>query len=268
MYISIVVPLSRPKNVALVFDNIKSVIKDPQHIYELVLCVDNSKVPNLDQWVEPLRDTLRQVSILNTKNKPPRKLDMTQRRNRIAAVREKSKEWVGGSNFVFSFEDDAILPPFALTHLLDDYNELPDCGFVQGVQVGRWGSPYIGAWHVDDIENPTEYKTTKHVFSHGPDDNPHGLIEEVDAGGFYCYLTPTNLYKAVNYKWQEPVGPDVDFGLQLRKMGYRNYTDYFVECGHRTDKGDLYPGLDATQITLTFHENRWRSKVEKIIPKN
>lgn len=262
MYISIVATLSRPEGIALVFDNIEKTMKQsPEHTYEIILAIDNKKIKVLTYVWARLADigaNIKNMSTFNTKNEPPRKFNMDERRTRIAKLREMSKEYIGGSDFVFSFEDDTTLPHSALALLLDAYEELPNPGFIQGAQIGRWGNRYIGAWRVDDINNPKEYRTIYHDFAYGPE-GPG--IEEIDAGGFFCYITPTKLYKEASYKWQEPCGPDVDYGLQLRRLGYNNYIDWSVQCGHKTEKETLECHAPVVEIVLTPKGTRWQSKI-------
>lgn len=262
MYVSIVVTLSRPENIKLVFDNIDEILKDTAHTYELVLAIDNQKIrkQHIEEHVSILNNRIRNLTLFNTDNPPPRKFDMQQRRTRIACLRNESKEYIGGSEFVFSFEDDTVLSKNALAYLLYDYNELDNVGFVQGVQIGRWGKPYIGAWRVDDVSNPKHYETIDHEFSYSEDEEI--ITEEIDAGGFYCYLTTTKLYKSIKYGWQEPCGADVDFGLQLRRLGYKNYIDWFVICGHKTNKEIIYPERFVTVVSFDFTRNRWISKLK------
>jgi hypothetical protein len=261
-YISIVVTISRPENIDLVIENIKKTLAENKDgLFEIILAVDNFKIKNVLEKVQAQianKSQIKNITEFNTGNKPPLKFDMARRRNRIAKLRNQSKEYIGGSLFVFSFEDDTILPALALYHLWNVYGILPNPGFVQGVQVGRWGKPYLGVWNVDDVHNPQEYTTATHNFA-------EVTVDPCDAGGFYCYLTPTKLYKTVTYSWREPCGPDVDYGLQLRSLGFENYTDYFVECGHRTDKKDIWPTDDVNQIQFKWDGKRWTNKIIKKI---
>jgi hypothetical protein len=43
--------------------------------------------------------------------------------------------------YVFLIEDDGVLPPDALSRLLADYKAHPYALFIEGVELGRWGSP-------------------------------------------------------------------------------------------------------------------------------
>jgi len=258
-YISLFVTLSRPEYIQLVFDNINKITLNQDHLYELVIGIDNIKIKDTHLVKYINEYPFQNITIFETGNKPPRKTDMVARRTRIAKLHELAKDHIGGSDFVFGFEDDSVLPLMALGYLHDDYRELDNVGVVQGIQVGRWGNPYLGAWLVDDVFNPTEYRTTTFDFSYGADEKQ--TVYPIDAGGFYCYLTPTKLFKNVINDWREPCGPDVNYGLRLRQLGYQNYVDYFVEVGHRTEREELWPDNNLAQITFKLENGRWRSKI-------
>jgi hypothetical protein len=47
-------------------------------------------------------------------------------------------------------EDDGVLPGEALIRPLADYGVIRS-GFIEGVELGRWGIPHVGAWRSDDV---------------------------------------------------------------------------------------------------------------------
>jgi hypothetical protein len=50
--------------------------------------------------------------------------------------------------------------------------------FIEGVELGRWGVPYVGAWRADDVYEPTKFESAM------PQEGPTaGSVEEIDAGG-------------------------------------------------------------------------------------
>lgn len=156
---------------------------------------------------------------------------LLERRTRISAIKNESKAYIPDSQYVFGIEDDTIVPPHALEQLLDDYAAYPHAGFIEGVELGRWGIPYIGAWRTDNPWSPSVIESVL----------PDGAVEcmEIDAGGFYCYLTTRDLYRAFDYRpfGNNTLGPDVAYGLYLRQNGYQNYIDWRVSCEHRTRQG-------------------------------
>lgn len=179
--------------------------------------------------------------------KPVKKFDVVFRRKRIASIHRFAKDLVSElSQFVFLVEDDTIVPRNALNRLTTVVNNIPGCVMAEGVEVGRWGTPYIGAWQFDDIYEPTSvtslaYKTTG--------------VEMIDAGGFYCSVFETKVYKEHNFELFESLGPDISMGLELRRQGFTNAIDWSVPCRHlnRKRKGEreiLIPSEDTEQTTL------------------
>lgn len=256
MFLSIVVTISRPENIPLVVENLRSLNCNPYAV-ELVVGIDNNGINamELEKLFAPLQEW-KNITVFNTKLRPSRKFDMHTRRKRIASLRNMTKEDISASDFVFSFEDDTVLPTNmnVLMRFVEVWKDLDNPGMIEGVQVGRWGQPYVGAWQVDDISNPSQYMSMS-----------RGLyeIDMIHAGGFYCYLTTTKLYKEIAYAATEPMGPDVDFGLQLSRMGYTNYIDWSVVCGHRIKDQTLYP-TEVVVIKRQFERGRWRDKVIKV----
>ena len=62
------------------------------------------------------------------------------RRRRIAAIHNEIHKLIKPCEYVFLIEDDGALPPDALSRLLADYKAHPYAGFIEGVELGRWGS--------------------------------------------------------------------------------------------------------------------------------
>jgi hypothetical protein len=131
------------------------------------------------------------------------------------------------------------------------YQDNRHMGFIQGIEVGRWGVEYLGAWTVDDVYNPTYIKST--LLLDG--------IHEVDAGGFYCFMTQAEIYCNHEFKPfdNNDLGPDVDFGITLRQNGYLNYTDYSIKCLHLSGEKEYHPDKSNIEVVnFTRNGNRWR----------
>lgn len=155
------------------------------------------------------------------------------RKNRIADIHNESKKYMWESEFVFGLEDDTIPPQNALTKLLRGYATKPYAGVIEGLELGRWNIPYIGAWRVDDIYEPKDFRS---IAMPAPEDRKE--LIEIDAGGFYCYLTRHEEYTRHQYKAFEggkQFGPDIDYGIALRRKGLFNYIDASVVCDHYTE---------------------------------
>lgn len=187
----------------------------------------------------------------------------TVRRGRIARIHNVIKEHVVSCDYVFGIEDDTIIHADALKKLLSDYFLYPYAGFVQGVELGRWGNPYVGAWKVDDVYDPTIVRSLMPVKLHEPSNEVvgSGMVQAIDAGGFYCFLTRRDNY--VNHDFKpfdgNDFGPDFDYGIQMRRMGLLNYVDWRVTTVHKTDHGDIsLLNTEPRETVFRKKMNRWR----------
>lgn len=192
------------------------------------------------------------IKLVKSGNPPPETYSPIPRRARIVSMKEDSKQYISASNYVFGIEDDTLFPNNAFALLKDIFDKTPDCGFAQGVQMGRWGLNVIGAWRTDDVNNPTEMGTIEM-----PSEVDRRI--EIDGGGFFCYLTPVHLYKAHKYYWlDECFGPDSTYGIELRKKGYGCYMDSGLVCVHLTDQGRLEPNFrNVVSVKWEKRGSRW-----------
>jgi len=153
------------------------------------------------------------------------------RRKRIAEIHNEMKQILNFCDYVFLLEDDTLMPLNALEKLTQNALMYPHAGFITGVQIGRWGITVPGIWKVD---NPYDVKTISSCLP------KNGEIEEIDAAGLYCALTKLDNYKKMVFEpFDEILGPDVSFGLALRREGYKNYVDWSLNTSHLTKKGEI-----------------------------
>jgi len=168
-----------------------------------------------------------------------------RRRQRIADIHNEIKEYLQDSDYIFLIEDDGLLPLNSLKKLLYDYSIEPDAGLISGVELGRWGYLHIGAWALDDIYDPSEIITPR--LGEG--------LQKIDAVGLYCCLTKKENYiKHVFKPYLEILGPDVDFGVELRKQGFMNYIDYNIHCKHLSKEKEI-PVYGSTIVRVRFIKN-------------
>lgn len=180
------------------------------------------------------------------------------RRRHISNIHNQFREVIGECDWVFSIEDDGIFPEDALEHLVDIAHE-PNTGMVTGVELGRWGVPYVGAWTVDDIHNPTEIVSLE---------NKVGIdaVSQIDGCGLYCALINAEYYKKHEFFTHNGIGPDVNLGLFLRQQGLTNYIYWGVPVTHLTVKNGVEQHIPANsnskKVTLkllsgnTWHASR------------
>lgn len=250
MKVTVLVTYSRPEYLDLVRENLAN-LELGDNECDLLVMDDSNNPQEFD-----FDGKYTSVMAVPVGRGKPVTSNIAQIRSRIAEVRNLSKQYVSG-DFVFSFEDDTEVPKDALLRLLENYHNLTlksvkgsvNVGLISGIQVGRHSARMIGAWTVDSYQFPDEATTfgMKDVVT---------PLAEVDATGFYCFLTPAHLYKSAKFGWYEPFGPDVWYGLWLRTKGFTNYVDQSLICPHR-GKGRVYVPDDET-IKLRVYKKRGR----------
>jgi hypothetical protein len=185
---------------------------------------------------------------------PCKEFSINTRRRRIAAIHNEIRKLIKPCEYVFLIEDDGILPPNALSRLLSDYLAHPHAGFIEGVELGRWGIPHVGAWRADDVYDPTKLESAM----------PGSGVEEIDAGGLYATLTRYDLYRKHEFKpWGDTLGPDFDMGIELRRLGHKNFIDWSVQLEHcRPDGTSIHPrAITPVQMRFTREAGSWSGEV-------
>lgn len=190
---------------------------------------------------------VRFTDVENMKN-----YDLLNRRHRIAKIHNQVKEFIKQTEYVFCVEDDTSYSSNTLKKLLEDYRRYPQAGLIQGVQIGRHGINHYGAWTVDNLKQPT--KICSQTRNHN--------LKESDAGGLYCVLTKAENYLAHDFKaYYDALGPDFNYGLDLRNQGYKNYTDWELFCEHYGEREILLSSSRTQQVCFNKEEKRWRQKI-------
>ena len=176
-----------------------------------------------------------------------------QRRWHISAIHNQIKKLVHEDvDWIFSIEDDGILPVNALSWLVNDALTRENVGMVSGVELGRWGTPYVGAWYADDTVNPKEIKSVPSKVG-----SPH--VDEIDASGLYCALIRADLYRQHNFNADNGLGPDINLGFDIKNCGYKNYIDWSIPVTHLNEKDGAVEQIRADSfslpVTVTLLEN-------------
>lgn len=211
---------------------------------DLVLIVDNIGIPKSSIY-RCFKDF--SYALEYTEKPLPSEGNVAVRRERIASNMNRARELVGKTDFVFMLEDDTDFDPWFLQHLIAQYK--PDRGIISAVQAGRHGLHHIGAWETDDLKYPTVFETVPYKAKG---------IRQVDATGFYCCIMRTDLFKRVPVPCEIlPVGPDVQYGIELRKQGYRNLLYDDLKCGHVEEHRVVLPTEDCMQVRFRKNGDRW-----------
>lgn len=252
--ITIFMPVSRATYLDRIFAALELMECDAEYTNLLVIVDGDAKLfVDVRNRVEMSRFANRLCLQFKSKH-VLRQFSIQERRLRISDIHNMAKENIQPCDYVFGIEDDTIIPTDALKKLMRAYGQYPFAGFIEGIEMGRWGIPYIGAWTVDDIYSPTKIQSTP--LKKG--------IQEIDSGGFYCFITKYDLYKNHMFKpygenGSNDLGPDVDYGLALRQIGLLNYADYSIQCAHmKKDEMLTFKNTDPRIVTFTKKENRWR----------
>ena len=245
--------MSRTKYLNRVLDSIKAQTLKPQNIlvmfdgHESDYTLVRNKIAELDYEATRVYSTYS--------NKPAD--DIFDRRVRIADIHNLAVKLIEDTDWVWCIEDDGILEPDALEKLVDTVERVPNVGMVTGVELGRHGNPYVGAWRVDNID---EIKTIESL------SNKYHLevLEEIDACGLYCALIRADYYKKHKFIGNNGLGPDVNLGLFLRKQGFDNYIDWSLGVTHlgvvEHEEVEVKPSDKSTVVKLThLYGSTWSS---------
>lgn len=174
-------------------------------------------------------------------------LTIPDRRKRIAHIHNQFRDLIGDADWVFAIEDDGILPHDALRSLVRHVSSHNDTGMVTGVELGRWGAPYVGAWLVDNVYDTTDVTSLRSKAN----DNT-ATIDEIDACGLYCALIRADRYKSHEFFAYNGLGPDINLGLYLRQQGFRNYIDWRVLLTHITTIDNIEYEIEARDISIVI----------------
>ncbi len=240
--INIVIPVSKNAYVVGLFEMLEDLECDVETT-NLLTYVDGGlelfqKVRNLTN-----KSKFKQRLCVYRKKGNPSVSSIFRRRKRIGDIHKEIKQYLGDCDYVFLVEDDTRFDSDTLEKLLSNYRlvqkfgEVDNAGFVSGVQLGRWGFAHIGAWEVDNVEDPASISSV----SKGEG------IREVDAAGLYCCLVSRSNYLNGTFEpFGKILGPDFTFGLSLRRKGLVHIIDFDIKCDHLTKKEPVT--FDNTEI--------------------
>lgn len=190
----------------------------------------------------------------------PNEVRLAIRRMRVADVKNQSKDLIARTEaeIIIGLEDDTVFDRLeSFEPLINPLLQSAEVGYVEGVQMGRWGANMIGAWEADDLRNPLQVKTLL----------PGEGLQEITGGGFYGYATRRRLYLNHEYYTSsgQPWGPDVNYGFWVNQQGFINLVNWSLMFGHRDHNQVLYP--DDPQVRLAeiiYTKNEATGKWERI----
>lgn len=203
-------------------------------------------------WTYLKRSKFGGARVYMSGNRAPTETSAYVRRQRIVEMKNKSKELIKDGCYVIGIEDDTFpQDPDTIKKLINHIENQENIGFVSGVERGRWGFAMIGAWEMDDINDPRKVSTLPYK---------KAGMQLVDGAGWYCYITTSQLYKSVEYRFEaDCLGPDVCYVMDLRRRGYECYVDWSLVCGHRTRTRNLIPSEECDTFTwVKADDDTWR----------
>lgn len=256
MKILTILPISRLKYLDRVLESL--INQSYEERTALLVVVDGSNDLYVKVHNKLASLPLSEVLCVKSENIGEVAVTIPQRRQRIANIHNQIRGLVGQDvDWVFSIEDDGILPVNALSWLVNGVQSRPHAAMITGVEVGRWGVPYIGAWKANDLFNPTEITSLESKVE-SPD------VDEIDACGLYCALIQADLYKTHQFNSKNGLGPDINMSLEFRQLGWKNYIDWFVPVTHLTEKGtetiEIPAATNAFPVRLTkLDEYTWHA---------
>ncbi len=255
MLITAILPVSRVEYLDRVLEALMNQTRLPD---SLLVIYDGDDKDFIEVRNKVVGLELKHVLCAKSNNARPA-FAIVDRRVHIVNIHNQIRELIEDVDWVFSFEDDGIIPPDAISKLLQTAKK-ENVGMVTGVELGRWGVPYVGAWTADDIHDP---KLMQSLRSRA--EQPV-IVEEVDACGLYCALIRTDKYKEHEFYTRNGLGPDVNLGLFLRQQGLQNYIDWSVHVTHLTSKQGIeieIPATDRSHVVKLklLNESTWKAGI-------
>lgn len=254
MKITAILPVSRTHYLDRVIESLEKQTLKPNN---LLVIFDGEQKDFIE--VRNKIVSLKYESVVCVKSRSNRlAFNIPDRRLRIVELHKHFQELLGETEWIFSIEDDGILPEDALERLVKVAKQNEDVGMVTGVELGRWGVPYVGAWIVDNPDRPA-HLTSMENKAHDP------CVEPTDAAGLYCALIRAGKYKTHHFTCANGLGPDVNLGLYLRREGYNNFIDWGIPVTHlNTLKGgeeiEISPLGESKVVNLKLLQgNIWQA---------
>lgn len=258
--VTIILPVSRPDYLKRIFAQLELMACDATKTNLFVYVDGNLQLFEIARNLTVQSKFNQKLCVFRRKGIPDI-ASVVKRRQRISDIHNEIKEYVNKCEYVFLIEDDTLIPTNTFEKMQKNYVQKPHAGLITGVQINRWGFNTTGIWHVDNPYDIKEIKslvppvnTMQKLFTEQPK-----TFQEIDAAGFYCMFTSWELYQSVSHKPFAPIlGPDVNYGIELRTKGYKNYVDWSINTIHLTKKGEIKVfDNPVQQVTFTSSPEGW-----------
>ena len=258
MKLNIILTLSRPYAIERLVSELQALIK-PEGTSLLVMAdltpQDFITARNAFNSIEGFDEML--VQHFRPPNKFGREIKEDEaviRRVRISDIHNEAKQYLWHGDYVLVVEDDDIIPPDSLSKLLETLQSNPDAGAITGWQVSRHNFPFCGIWSIDNLERPSKISSVL------PNET-----DEIDACGLYFMLVKQGLYGKHHFRpMSNFLGPDTEFGWQLRKAGHKILVNWDAPIPHINNKtGEAVPINKLWRATTTKGSYAWGWQYEE-----
>ena len=261
--ITIFCPFTRRWAVDRWLENLAAVAHDPTQT-NLCFIVDGDEpyiVKALERFAKA-RD-YRSFHLKSNHGWRTNEVRLSIRRQRVAEIHEQAKDLISkcDGDIVIGLEDDTVFDRMSgfsrlYTPLVSSVDMVSPTkvGFVEGVQMGRWGANMIGAWKADDINHPRSIHTML-PFEGNVQKNDY---EAITGGGWYGYATRRQLFLDAPYFTSPslPWGPDVNYGFWLHQQGYKCLVDWSIVFGHDDHGTVIHPDDPKQRLAKIVYNKR------------
>lgn len=253
MIITTVLPVSRLKYLDRVLESLKNQTYKAQNLIVIFDGHEHEYAEARNKVVEMKFEQVIFVQSTNTR----KAYDIFERRYNIANIHNQLTGLIENTDWIFSIEDDGILPTDALAKLVDTIEKVDNVGMVTGVELGRHGNPYVGAWLADDVNNLKNIETVANQYY-------LECLQPIDAAGLYCALIRAELYKNHKFFANNGLGPDVNLGIAIRQQGFENFIDWTIPVTHLGvqdgEEVEITPEHKSRVVKLThLYGSTWSS---------
>lgn len=222
----------------------------PSGSIEAIVVVDSKERKMFErvsrEFVEDKRFCNVKVYLTNNEKLPEFK-NVSARRQRIVDNWHIILTEMRGRMLLAS-EDDSIPDYDAYIKLLRTFNEY-NADFVQANIIGRWGVKLCPAWQIMTRKEIPHIMWNLQEKTKGID-NIHGC-------GWYCFVCTADVARKEQMYVDDftPLGPDIRFGYNLHRLGYKLIHDWEVKVKHILEDGNyLLPGQDQTEQRIWYKD--------------
>lgn len=152
-------------------------------------------------------------------------------------------------DIILASEDDSLPDRNAYMKLLDTLKK-EKADFVQGNIIARWSAKICPAWKVFE-------KNGEPILVYNEKEKTRG-ITKIQGVGWYCFVAPADVIRkyAMVVDDKLPLGPDVRFGYELSRNGFKLLHRWDVKVEHFGEDFSYYPGKTETEQRIWYKDGK------------